>query len=353
MSRHARRLVPVAFLVAVSGCASVQRAFTPPFARLESAVVGDRYSERPNGDLRVVRAGAVVSPSTSMALLKGDSITTSRNARVIITFRDGYEVTLDTSTTIYIENPSIFVRIGQAFIRTLLGKNGAPPSEKFETHTPQGTLHGRGTEYFVSVGGQGTDVTVVSGLVDASSPDGRWGGVTYSARQSGRIDPQRGPLRMQTLSDGQVDARMAWVRRVRAISKVPVPRVESMTENEARSTLQRAGFKLSFVVLHRETDAVPPGQVVEQSPAAGDSVAPGSVVTLTVSKAPRQEMCQVPKIIGLTEAVALRTLAGARLKGERTRLDRGAEYVTTQDPKQDSRIACDSPVRYTMEIRVQ
>jgi hypothetical protein len=353
MSRRALALSPVALLFAVASCATVKKAFTPPFARLDGAVVNDRYAVQPRENLRVVRAGAVVTPSVGMPLLKGDSITTSRIARAVVNFRDGYEVTLDTSTTIYIENPSIFLRIGQAFIRTLLGTRGTPPSEKFETHTPQGTLHGRGTEYLVSVGPEGTDVTVASGVVDATSPDGRWPGVTYMTRQQGRIDPQRGPLRMQSLSDGQLEFRLAWVRAVEALTKVVVPPVRSMTESAARRTLERAGLSVAFGASSRETDEAPPGQVVDQFPAPGVTVRRGSVVSLTVAKALPPERCTVPKISGQTEAVALRRLADARLRGERTHLDRGAEYVTTQTPAPDSKVDCNSVVRYTMDIRVQ
>ena len=37
----------------------------------------------------------------------------------MITFRAGYEVTLDTATSVVVENPSIFVRFGQLFLRKL------------------------------------------------------------------------------------------------------------------------------------------------------------------------------------------------------------------------------------------
>jgi hypothetical protein len=340
-----------ALLASLSACATLKTITTPAFARLASVVVDDRYAGSPtSANVRVVRAGSVVSPSTGLRLSKGDSITTSRTTRAVVTFAAGYEVTLDTSTAIYIENPSIFLRIGQAFIRALSGNRA--PTEKLDTHTPQATLHDRGTEYLVTVSGQGTDVSVVSGTVEATSRDGRWSGVTYAARQQGRIDAQRGPLPMQRLTEGQLQTRLAWVRRVEAITKVPVPRVESMTEAAARATLQRAGFGVAFIVLHRETDAAPPGTVVEQSPGAGETAAPGTVVTLTLAKAPRQEPCTVPGIVGKTEAGALETLQGARLRGQLTGT-RGARTVSSQDPKQGTRVECSSVVSYRMEVRVE
>ena len=351
MRRHALRVVLGAVLVSLPACATLKRITAPPFARLASAVVDDRYATRPtSANVRVVRGGSAVAPSVGMGLLKGDSIVTSRTTRVVVEFGAGYEVTLDTSTAIFIENPSVFLRIGQAFIRALTGNRA--PTEKLDTHTPQATLHDRGTEYLVTVGGQGTDVSVVTGAVEATSRDGRWSGVTYTARQQGRIDTQRGPLPMQRLSEGQLQSRLAWVRRVEEITKVPVPPVDGMTERAARSALQRAGFGVMFV-LHRETDAVAPGLVVEQSPRAGETAAPGSYVTLTLAKALPAQTCTVPNIVNMTEANAKRALEGARLNGQRTKFDRGATGVTSQDPKQGSRVPCNSTVSYQMEVIIR
>lgn len=349
MRRRALRVGLSALLASLSACATLKTMNTPAFARLESAVVGDRYAGSVSREnVRVVRGATVVAPSTGMRLLKGDSIITSRTTRIVINFAAGYEVTLDTSTAIFIENPSIFLRIGQAFIRALVGTR---EPEKLDTHTPQATLHDRGTEYLVTVGGQGSDVTVVTGAVEATSRDGRWSGVTYTARQQGRIDTQRGPLPMQRLSEGQLQGRLAWVRRVEAITKVPVPSVDGMTEDAARSTLQRAGLSVMFV-LHRETDAVAPGRVVDQSPGAGQTTAPGTYVTLTLAKEPRQQMCTVPDIVSKTEGAALELLQQARLRGQLTGT-RGARTVTSQVPGQGKRVACNSTVSYKMESRVE
>jgi hypothetical protein len=349
MRLRAPRVMLFALAASSSACAGLQRLNTPAFARLESAVVDDRYAASlTSANVRVVRGGSVVAPSLAMRLLKGDSIATSRTARVVVIFAAGYEVTLDTSTAIYIENPSIFLRIGQAFIRKLVGNRD---TEKLDTHTPQATLHDRGTEYLVTVGGQGTDVSVVSGAVEATSRDGRWSGVTYTARQQGRIDTQRGPLPMQRLTEGQLQSRLAWVRRVEAITKVPVPRVESLTEDAARAALQRAGFGVLFV-LHRETDAAAPGRVVEQSPGAGETAAPGTFVTLTLAKAPRQQMCTVPGIVGKSVAEANRMIVGARLRVPGTVRDTSAK-VATQDPSRNTRVACGTTVKYTLASRIE
>ncbi|HEV7992848.1 MAG TPA: PASTA domain-containing protein [Gemmatimonadaceae bacterium] len=349
MRRRALRVALGALLLAGFAC----KTGSPAFAHLESAVVNDRYAGSPTAaNVRVVRGAEVVSPSVAMRLLKGDSITTSRTTRAVVTFAAGYEVSLDTSTAIYIENPSIFLRIGQAFIRKLLGTHTAADTARLDTHTPQATLHDAGTEYLVSVGGQGTDVRVVSGAVDASSRDGRWAGVRYSAHQQGRITPQGQRITMQPLTDRELDAQLVWVRRIEAITKVAVPSVDGMTENAARATLGRAGFSVLFV-LHRETDAVAPGLVVDQSPSAGQLSAPGTYVTLTLSKAVRKATCTVPNIVRKSEPEAKRLLEAAKLRGEVVGRDRTGRTVVSQEIKEGSRVDCGTAVRYTVGTVVE
>lgn len=354
MRRIALHVVQGALLASVVACKSM----TPAFARLESAVVDDRYAgSLGRANLRVVRRDTVLSPMISMRLAKGDSIITSRTTRVVVNFAAGYEVTLDTSTAIYIENPSIFLRIGQAFIRKVLGTR--PDTARLDTHTPQATLHDEGTEYLIAVSGQGTDVLVLSGAVEASSRDGGWSPRRYEALQGGRIDAQRGPQGMQRLTQSQAEARIAWVRRVERTTKVQVPSVDSMTEAAARSALDRAGFRVLFV-LHRETDAVAPGLVVDQSPAAGQLAPPGTYVTLTLSKAARGARggeatadCTVPDIERKRETEARRLLEAARLRGQVTRRDPNAVTVGRQELKKGSRVACGTIVRYTVETIVE
>ena len=164
---------------------------------------------------------------------------------------------------------------------------------------------------------------------------------------------------MQRLTQSQADAQLAWVRRVERITKVPVPSVESMTEAAARSTLDRAGFRVLFV-LHRETDAVAPGRVVEQSPGAGQLAPPGTYVTLTLAKAARGAQgpaeageCIVPDIERKSVTEARRLLEAARLRGEVTRRDRNVTTVGRQDPKKGSRVSCGTVVKYTVENIVE
>ena len=58
-----------------------------------------------------------------------------------------------------------------------------------------------------------------------------------------------------------------------------MPNVEGMDEKEARKTLEDAGFKVSI-----ERDEAPgrKGQVIDQNPAAGDTVRPERTVRITI-----------------------------------------------------------------------
>lgn len=337
---------PVGILaVLVASSLAACKAITPAFARLESAVVRDQYAGSPaRANVRVVRGDSVVAPSISMRLLKGDSIITSATTRVVIDFAAGYEVTLDTSTAIYIENPSIFLRIGQAFIRKL---RGAP--DTLTTRTPQAVLHDAGTEFLVTVTPNVTTVRVAEGAVDAEARDGDYPTVRYSAFEQGEIGAGRGPQRMPRLGRAELDAQLRWVRQVERITKIPVPRLDSMTEAQARAALERVGLRVLFTT-QRETADYAPGLVIEQTPSAGDSVAPGTFINLVLAKEGARAVrgqCTVPNITGKKEIEAKRLLEAARLAGQSTERIGEIDVVTSQREKAGSLVRCGSVVHYT------
>ena len=339
IAAEVKSILVVCVAAAVPAC----KAFTPPFARLESTVVSDRYDGSPSrANVRVVRGSSVVAPSISMRLLKGDSIVTSSTTRAVITFAVGYEVTLDTSTAIFIENPSIFLRIGQAFIRLIRGNGGE--STKLDVNTPQAQLHDVGTEYLVSVTPRSTMVRVAKGAVEASAPDGRWPRIRYSEMDAGEIGSESGPRRVRRLSRDQFEAEIRWVRQVERITKVPVPRLDSMTEAQARAAAGRAGFSV-LLVTHREEAGRAPGTVVDQTPRAGETAAPGTYISLVLAKAPRGD-CEVPNITEKREAEAKRLLEAARLTGQATRDPGELNIVTSQTEKPKTKVRCGSVVPY-------
>src|SRR5262245_32327666 len=90
-----------------------------------------------------------------------------------------------------------------------------------------------------------------------------------------------------------------------------VPVLVGSKQSEAETTLQGAGLKLGTVT-HVPSAEVAAGNVVSTSPAAGESVDPGSEVKLEVSSGPAPQV-KVPDVVGLTRQAAEVTLKNAGL----------------------------------------
>ncbi len=86
-----------------------------------------------------------------------------------------------------------------------------------------------------------------------------------------------------------------------------VPDVLRKSREEATSTLEDAGFKVSVETTER--DDVDAGTVVRQDPAGGQARAQNSTVTITVAEASKQ--VEVPDVTGRSQADATQTLSGA------------------------------------------
>ena len=87
-----------------------------------------------------------------------------------------------------------------------------------------------------------------------------------------------------------------------------MPDFSGMTEAEATTALQEAGFGLDPIQREFNTE-VPDGTVIRQTPEPGTQVPAGTRVTLFVSKG--TELKQVPSVVGDTQAEAQSTLQGA------------------------------------------
>jgi eukaryotic-like serine/threonine-protein kinase len=98
----------------------------------------------------------------------------------------------------------------------------------------------------------------------------------------------------------------------RGKEQVAVPELTGKTQDQAEQLLRDAG--LAPAVSEREDDAVEPGVVLEQDPAAGTNVAKDSTVSLVVATAPPR--VAVPGVIDATEADAVDTLEEAGFKVE-------------------------------------
>ena len=112
---------------------------------------------------------------------------------------------------------------------------------------------------------------------------------------------------------------------------VAVPSVIGLAYESAASVLQGSGFGVG----REDVDSdQPEGIVVGQAPAAGQSVAKGTTITLQVSKGP--QTTGVPDVTSLDEGLARRTLEGAGFTVVSEPQDTDdptlAERVISQDP---------------------
>jgi len=96
---------------------------------------------------------------------------------------------------------------------------------------------------------------------------------------------------------------------------VEVPFVVGATQDEARNSLRNAKLAPEFV--SKESDE-PQGQVLETTPAGGESVPQGSTVTVTISKGPKN----VPDVVGMNRSDAIKAI-----------VDAGFQYDIRADPE--------------------
>ena len=64
---------------------------------------------------------------------------------------------------------------------------------------------------------------------------------------------------------------------------VAVPDLSTMTADQAKAALERAGLKLNEKVNQESSDTVPAGLVISYEPGQGEQVKPGTVITLVIS----------------------------------------------------------------------
>jgi len=115
-----------------------------------------------------------------------------------------------------------------------------------------------------------------------------------------------------------------------------VPNLAGRTVAQARTTLGGARLLLGGVdsVVTRDGQ---PGTVVGQRPIAGDSVEPGTIITITIA---RDALVTVPRVVGRAPSEARRALADAELRpGALTERERpGAVIVIEQSIPAGTRV---------------
>ena len=114
---------------------------------------------------------------------------------------------------------------------------------------------------------------------------------------------------------------------------VTVPRLVGLSENDALALLRENDLVLGTTT-EEEDPASDPRTVLDQSPAPGDEVAPGTAVDITVSVG--IEQVRVPRVVNFSETNALDTIRNAEL--EPSIADRafsiavGEGFVISQSP---------------------
>jgi serine/threonine protein kinase/beta-lactam-binding protein with PASTA domain len=102
----------------------------------------------------------------------------------------------------------------------------------------------------------------------------------------------------------------------RGKNRVDVPSVIKQPVSDAQATLQAHGLKFAPNPLDKSSITVPKGDVISTSPAAGEPVKPGTIVTLTVSSGP--PIVDIPaNLVGMTYDDAQTALTQLHLKASR------------------------------------
>jgi beta-lactam-binding protein with PASTA domain len=112
---------------------------------------------------------------------------------------------------------------------------------------------------------------------------------------------------------------------------VKVPSLYNLTPAVAKQTLEEAGLSLGHQT-EAPSDQVPKSQIVDQQPATGTDVSPGSSVDVTVSSGPRQ--LSVPEVVGSNAEEAKQTIwdAGFGYVIETVQSNQPAGTVVSTDP---------------------
>jgi serine/threonine-protein kinase len=176
----------------------------------------------------------------------------------------------------------------------------------------------------VSAGPQQVAVPQVVGLT-VSSARGRLqkAGLEASEREENSDSVAAGRVISVSPPEGQKVDKGSSVTLVVSSGKpqVQVPDVVGKSFDEAQSTLQAAGFKVTRTDKESDKD---PGTVLSQDPRSGGRIDAGSTIALTVAKAPSE--VPVPDVTGEDAPAAI-----AALSGQGFVIDQQSKDVPTPD----------------------
>ena len=149
----------------------------------------------------------------------------------------------------------------------------------------------------------------------------------FSQKPVGKVISQDPPAGEQVVDGAEIVLDVS-----RGVKQVAVPSVVGMSEDDATTTLQQAGFEVSST--DAPSDSTPEGIVSGQSPDGGTQATKGSTVTITVSSGP--STTTVPDEVGQDKQVAIDDLKANGFKVD-------VQNVACGDPNQDNIVQDQDP----------
>jgi serine/threonine-protein kinase len=149
----------------------------------------------------------------------------------------------------------------------------------------------------------------------------------FSQKPVGKVISQDPPAGEQVVEGTEIILEVS-----RGAKQVVVPSVVGMSEDDARTTLQQAGFEVSST--SAPSDSTPEGIVSDQSPDGGTQASKGSTVTITISTGP--STTTVPDEVGQDKQVAIDDLKANGFKVD-------VQNVACGDPNQDNIVQDQDP----------
>jgi beta-lactam-binding protein with PASTA domain len=371
-ARPFRVLAPLAVALLAAGCSGLAPNGGAPLATLDAVLRGERLAtEAELQQVQVIRDGATVATRLRMSLQRDDEIVTGAEIRAVIGFAAGYEVIVAPEARMVIVNPRILLRRGWAYVRSTVGtvREAFRVDTEYLIAGTEGTEFLMQVDPLEHV-----TLTVAAGAVRVESKTQRFEPVVYPQYYQATYQGDSPPLRVRRLAPQELEPLVAWVREMDRILTRRVPSVVGQAEEQARLALQRDGLTVGPVrrqitgqaaagtvieqnpaagtvgragdevslVVEGESVMVPnlagqpvdgarnrltrlglrpqlqeevvvgrsAGTVLEQRPAAGTRVQPGSTVQLRVAVAG----VEVPNLMGQPLTAAQSSLAAAGLQ---------------------------------------
>lgn len=194
---------------------------------------------------------------------------------------------------------------------------GKKNSESQQTETQTETQSETQTESETETEGQMIDIRGMS-VEDAQKAVDRLNlDLTVFAFETKQSSEKDGTILEQDVEAGKMVKRGTQINVVIAgesdstSEMVKVPSVVGKTKSSAQSTLESAGFKVSFTY-GDYNDSVAADVVTAQSPSGKAQAAKGSTITVTLS--PGQKPITVPNVVGYSKSQAESALSNAGLK---------------------------------------